>query len=68
MNKPKSNVYSSHEICKRFDITKKTLFKWEKNGKISKVKKDWRGWRIFSEENVKEIKGLIENKMTNNQL
>lgn len=67
MDKMQSNEYSSQDICKIFDVTKKTLFKWEKDGKISRVKKDWRGWRIFSDDNVKEIKKLIEKKMHKNE-
>ena len=54
--------FSANEVCKKFDITKNTLFKWEKDGKISKVKKDWRGWRVFSEENVSEVRRIIEEK------
>jgi len=54
--------YSTSEICFLFDITKNTLFKWEREGKISKVKKDWRGWRVFSPENVTEIRKVIEEK------
>ena len=67
MNKMHSSEYSAHEICKLFDVTKKTLFKWERDGKISRVKKDWRGWRVFSEDNVDEIKKIIEQKMKKNQ-
>ena len=54
-------------VCKEFDITKNTLFKWEREGKISKVKKDWRGWRVFSEENIDEIRGIIEAKARKNR-
>ena len=67
MKKDGKKNYNAHEICKRFDITKNTLFKWEKEGKISKVNKDWRGWRVFSEKNVDEIKKIIEEKMKKNQ-
>ena len=66
MKKDNDN-FNAHEICKKFDITKNTLFRWEREGKISKVKKDWRGWRVFSEKNVAEIKKIIEEKMKKNQ-
>ncbi len=61
------DTFSAIEICKKFDITKNTLFKWEKDGKISRVEKDWRGWRIFSDENIDEIKNVIEEKMKKNR-
>jgi len=67
MEKAHKKKYTAHEICKMFDVTKKTLFTWEKEGKISKVKKDWRGWRVFNDENVAEIKRIIEEKMRKNQ-
>ncbi len=67
MKKEDKKKYTAHEICKTFDITKNTLFKWEREGKIAKVKKDWRGWRVFSEKNVAEIKKTIEEKMKRNQ-
>lgn len=65
MSDKKSNL-STNEVCKLFDVTKTTLFKWEKEGKMKKAQKDWRGWRIFSEENVDEIRKIILNKKQKN--
>lgn len=65
MSDKKSNL-STNEVCKLFDVTKTTLFKWEKEGKMKKARKDWRGWRIFSEENVDEIRKIILNKKQKN--
>ncbi len=45
-----------------FDVTKTTLFKWEKEGKLKKIDKDWRGWRVFSDDNVNEIRKIIIEK------
>jgi len=47
MDKKDGKSHSASEICLQFDITKSTLFKWEREGKISKVKKDWRGGVFF---------------------
>ena len=47
--KKKKSDYSTAKICSMFDVTKTTLFKWEKEGKLTKVKKDWRGWRVFTD-------------------
>ena len=62
MGEKESKTFSAQEVCDQFDITKNTLFRWEKEGKITKVRKDWRGWRIFTEDNVKEIKDVIDEK------
>jgi len=62
----KKTEYSTKEVCSKFDVTKTTLFKWEKEGKLNKVQKDWRGWRIFSDTNISEIRGIIEKKIKEN--
>jgi len=66
MEKKKKSTYSTAEICSQFDVTKTTLFKWEKEGKLHKVKKDWRGWRVFTDDNIKEIRNIIQGKKQKN--
>ena len=61
----KKSTYATKDVCTRFDVTKTTLFKWEKEGKLRKVNKDWRGWRIFSDENIKDIRNIINQKKQN---
>lgn len=47
------------EICEMFDISKSTLFRWEKEGLISNVGRDWRNWRVYSQINLNEIRKII---------
>jgi adenine-specific DNA-methyltransferase len=54
--------YYAKDICTLFDISKATLFRWESYGLISNIKRDWRNWRMYSEENIEEIKKIIEAK------
>jgi DNA-binding transcriptional MerR regulator len=56
---PEKKTYKTREICELFDISKVTLFRWEKEKKISNVSRDWRGWRVYSEAHVKEIQQII---------
>jgi DNA-binding transcriptional MerR regulator len=56
--KPKRQ-YKAKEVCSIFDISKVTLFRWEKEGFISSVGRDWRNWRLYSEKNIQEIKKMI---------
>ncbi len=58
----KLKKYKTQEICKLFDISKATLFRWEKEGLISNVGRDWRNWRLYSSQNMAEIKGIIKNR------
>ena len=54
--------YKTNEICNRFDISRATLFRWESEGLLTDVERDWRGWRVYSEGNLKEIEKIIKGK------
>jgi len=54
--------YKTNEICSHFDISRATLFRWESEGLLSGVDRDWRGWRIYNERNLKEIEKIIKSK------
>ncbi len=48
------------EIAKELGVTTKTIMRWEKAGKVKKAKRDWRGWRIYTHDDLQELKSLIE--------
>lgn len=58
----KDKKYYAKDICNLFDISKATLFRWESVGLISNISRDWRNWRIYSQENIEEIKHIIKSK------
>jgi DNA-binding transcriptional MerR regulator len=41
------------------DISKATLFRWEREGVIAGPPRDWRNWRLYSRRNMEEIKKVI---------
>ena len=47
--------YRLKDIGERIDRDKSTLIRWEKEGLIPKAKRDSRGWRYYSREEMKEI-------------
>lgn len=58
---------TSAEIKKRLTITEvagiigisaKTIMRWEKNGRIRKPKRDWRGWRVYDDQDVEIIRSF----------
>jgi DNA-binding transcriptional MerR regulator len=55
-------VYKTQEICHLFDISKATLFRWEREGLISSVGRDWRNWRLYSQRTVTEIEKIIRRR------
>jgi DNA-binding transcriptional MerR regulator len=56
--------FSTIEICDFFDISKATLYRWEREGLISMPSRDWRNWRLYSAANIAEIKTLIRRRMS----
>ena len=48
--------YSTHEAADSVGMSKATLLRWLKSGQISPPKRDVRGWRIFSEDDLGEIR------------
>jgi len=54
--------YKPQDICRRFDISKATLFRWEREGLISNVGRDWRNWRLYNDKNVQEIKAIMRGR------
>ena len=60
-----SKKYKTNEICTRFDISRATLFRWESEGLLSGVQRDWRGWRVYSQGNIREIEKIIKGKAAN---
>jgi DNA-binding transcriptional MerR regulator len=54
--------YKTNEICSRFDISRATLFRWESEGVLKGVDRDWRGWRVYNESNVKDIEKIMKGK------
>ncbi|MBI5416064.1 MAG: MerR family transcriptional regulator [Candidatus Omnitrophica bacterium] len=48
------------EVASLLGVSSKTLARWEKNGKIRKPKRDWRGWRVYDPGDVQQIKEFHE--------
>ncbi len=57
-----SKKYKTKEICDRFDISRATLFRWESEGLLSGVGRDWRGWRMYDDQNLRSIERIIKSK------
>ena len=48
------------EMAGKLGISTKTITRWEKAGKVKRAKRDWRGWRVYSTQEVDEMKGFVE--------
>jgi hypothetical protein len=47
-------------VAERIGVTAKTIIRWEKAGKIEKPKRDWKGWRFYSEDDLESIRRFVE--------
>jgi DNA-binding transcriptional MerR regulator len=49
------------DVAERIGVTPKTIVRWEKAGKITASKRDWRGWRVYEKDDFKKIKDFKES-------
>ncbi|MDP3921368.1 MAG: MerR family DNA-binding transcriptional regulator [Candidatus Omnitrophota bacterium] len=49
------------EVAEKVGVTPKTIVRWEKAGKIRKPKRDWKGWRVYMEDDFAAIKRVVES-------
>ena len=47
---------TSSEVCHSLGISSKTLYLWERSGKIPRSRRDRRGWRVFSPKQLEAIR------------
>ena len=46
---------TSTQLCLLLRISPKTLYLWESAGKVPKPKRDRRGWRVYTDDQVRSI-------------
>ena len=52
--------YRTAEICAKAGISRATLFRWLKAGVLKKTFRDRRGWRMFTENDLKSMRAEAE--------
>lgn len=57
---------STKYILNKFDISRQTLHNWIQEGLLSEPNKDWRGWRIWTQEDLNHIQKLLSEKANKN--
>jgi len=46
------------QAAREVGVSPKTLLRWEKAGKTPRPKRDWRGWRVYEEEDIAELRAF----------
>jgi DNA-binding transcriptional MerR regulator len=52
--------YSATETCERTGISRATLHRWLQKGVLNKIRRDRRGWRLFTDDDLSVIIAEIE--------
>jgi excisionase family DNA binding protein len=52
--------YSATETCERTGISRATLQRWIQKGVLNKIRRDRRGFRLFTEEDLSTLKAETE--------
>lgn len=55
----KTKSYRISDIQEKVDRDKTTLIRWEKDGLIPRAKRDSRGWRYYTKDDVHNIVNLV---------
>ena len=53
--------YTITEVAEKIGVTSKTLIRWEKAGKIRRPKRDWKGWRVYLQEDLEDLERLVNS-------
>jgi len=53
--------YTITEVAEKIGVTTKTLMRWEKAGKVKKAKRDWKGWRVYMQEDLDALERLVNS-------
>jgi len=56
----RQTYYRTSEVYRLLGISRSTLFRWLKEGVAAEPRcRDRRGWRLFTEKEVQELKNLV---------
>ncbi len=49
-------TYSTAQAAERLGVSRPTLLRWFREDRVSPVERDWRGWRVFTEQDLDRIR------------
>ena len=54
-------MYSTNEAAQQLGVSKNTLLRWLDEGLIDDVQRDWRGWRVWTQQDIDRAKSFQKN-------
>jgi len=61
MNIKREKRHTITEAAKKIGVAPKTIVRWEQTGKVIKASRDWRGWRVYSPNEVEQLKSYVDS-------
>lgn len=55
----KGQTYSTEEAAQKLGISKSTILRWLRQGRIDEVRRDRNGWRIFTSTDLEAIRRKV---------
>jgi excisionase family DNA binding protein len=52
-------TYSTDEVARELGLSKSTLLRWFREGRISDVKRDRNNWRVFTPADIERIRKVL---------
>ena len=49
------------QVAQIIGVVPRTIIRWESMGKVSKAKRDWRGWRVYTHDDLDELINFHES-------
>lgn len=56
------NHITTKHILTTYDISRQTLYNWINEGLLNEPEKDWRGWRIWTNDTLEQINLILKQK------
>ncbi len=50
------------DLEKIIDRDRNTILRWEREGRVPPAKKDSRGWRFYTQEDIEKLKDYLRNQ------
>ena len=55
-NNLNNNRLTITQVAEMIGVVPRTIMRWEDSGKVNRAKRDWRGWRVYTEEDLEELR------------
>ena len=51
-----NNRMTITKVAEIIGVVPRTILRWEDAGKVRRAKRDWRGWRVYTDEDLEELR------------